>query len=801
MTTLMKPASADAPRPAAAVQPALPDLGEARMARYRRHTTRLPFECALPGRGPEGCSYLIGFDPAKSMLTAVGLLLLNGRLRAFSAAVTSNDRGWTPEIIRARFQGLVQAGMLRTLAGQALSQAMPKQGQADDVSAAFGQMTSLGSSRSSKAPRQTGWRLPVLGNDGKLLVVGSANDDAAMIPGEFWRPLPMDLSEAIRFFGLEGAKPIFAQASMQMFRRELDKERAVPGAVPRTETWDDAAYADLALLEAGRISRLVEAFGCGLDKEALAVISPSFRYGAAAYDYYAEAKDEVRTRRLQAARVFPLLASSFSHRPLIRQAIDAAQPIAELIATGFGLGKAGAKRLASCGWRADGLVVEQVAEAIGKFPPDWFPKDRKDWDAFLDVAVAAGAVMEEMIGVPVEKLFDGTKGKWSEIALKMAQALPRLDRDGNQLPPDTSRENLVLLCRQAGDVVNAFATEVLKPALASHFGRAELVSGFSRDREIRKIAASILFSGKNIVSIIEAAKSWHVHHHRMVIERDEHARAEAEAKKDYDTDTWAPLFQPIQAPNGVWIVSLTSTDQLKDEGHGPNFGGKKGEPAKGLNLCVGGYTTHCKHSGNHILSFRETPEADPDRKSGGRLSVAQIGRVKPDDTKFQVSQHYGYENSSLKEDDPSKVAMEWMKEMLALGRLEIDFAEIERSRERNAEAEMRAEREGRRDALARACGYDWKDKEAIAAAFRGWSKTRSSGSFLPKDLRSRERAYDEANPDPLAGAEHEATRVEREAFYRQEAVEKLAAVLARPDARALIDDILPSYKTVAAPTR
>ncbi len=789
-TTLKKPSTATSP----ASTPALPDLGEERMLRYRRHTALLPFECALPGRGPDGSSYLIGFDPRKSMLTAIGLVLANGRLRAFSAAVTSNDRGWTPAVIQARFQNLVKAGMLRTLAAQAIAQIAPK--MADDATAAFGQMVSFASSKAAK-PRQVGWRLPVLGNDGKLLVVGSANDDAALIPGEFWKPLPLELSEAIRFFGIDGSTPFFADLSMQRFRKHLEAERGVAGAVPRTEIWDDAAYSDVALLEAGRISRLVEAFGRGLDKEALAVVTPSARYGSGAYDFYAEASGDVRTRRLQAARSYPLLAPSFAHRPMIRKAIDAAEPIGDLIATGFGLGKAGTKRLANCGWRADGLMVEQIAEAIGKFPPDWFPKDQKEWMAFLDVAVAAGAVMEEMIGVPVEKLFDGTKGKWSEIALKMAQALPRLDRDGNALPPDTSRENLVTLCRQVGDVINAFATEVLKPALANHFGRAELVSGYARDREIRKIAAGILFSGKNIVSIIEAAKSWHVHHHRMLLERE---AASAELKR-YEDDTWAPLFKPIQAPNGIWIVSLTNTDQLKEEGHGPSFGAKAGEEPKGLNLCVGGYTSSCKNYGHHIISFRQSVEPDPGQKSMGRISVAEITQVAAGDTAFKIRQHYGYGNSPLKDDSPSKVALAWLQEMLALGRLEIDFAEIERSRERNAEAEARAEREGRRDALARACGFDWRDRNAVAASFRTWSKTRSSGSFLPKDLRSRERDYDEANPDPLAGAEHAAARDEREAFYQQEAHKNLAAVLDRPDCRALIDDILPSYKTVAAPTR
>src|SRR5690606_9208877 len=115
-------------------------------------------------------------------------------------------------------------------------------------------------------------------------------------------------------------------------------------------------------------------------------------------------------------------------------------------------------------------------------------------------------------------------------------------------------------------------------------------------------------------------------------------------------DGWPPLCNPVQAPNGVWIVPLTDPRELNDEGRAaPDSNG-----VCGLNHCVGGYAYACRSGRSHILSLRAGGSHGPGIK---RLSTVEIMSVVPGEVDLNVRQHRGPSNRAP--DRSATLALEW----------------------------------------------------------------------------------------------------------------------------------------------
>jgi hypothetical protein len=79
-------------------------------------------------------------------------------------------------------------------------------------------------------------------------------------------------------------------------------------------------------------------------------------------------------------------------------------------------------RIRGCAWPTNGIAVNQLVYAVASLPPDWFPKDRENWDAFCDLIATVGGTLRQASGLSLETLFQGCAGKWADFKVRMAHA-------------------------------------------------------------------------------------------------------------------------------------------------------------------------------------------------------------------------------------------------------------------------------------------------------------------------------------------------------------------------------------------
>jgi hypothetical protein len=179
---------------------------------------------------------------------------------------------------------------------------------------------------------------------------------------------------------------------------------------------------------------------------------------------------------------------------------------------------------------------------------------------------------------------------------------------------------------------------------------------------------------------------------------------------DSETGGWPALFYPQVSPDGIWIIPLTGSLLLQDEGvHGKDRFG-----VEGLHHCVGtnGYDRKCTRDGHHIVSIRKWENGQI-----RRLATVELGRVALGSAEVEVRQFYGLHNRQA----PAEAhrAWEWLMGMVQIGLVPFNHDAL-----RAFVAKTSAPDLVRHDA-----GYDWRDPDRILQAMRPW------GRFVQKRFR------------------------------------------------------------------
>ncbi len=519
-------------------------------------------------------------------------------------------------------------------------------------------------------------------------------------------------SEALDWFGLRGRAATIGDAFASAF------EVSNPD-VPVPRDLLSGVMAEVTR-ERGAVD-----VAAALDPEAVHALRAVRDFSRAAYAYYA-ARNSFRTDRHQAAQAYPLLAAAMAEKVSTKIAIDRRKPLADALEASMGADAAGRprlsravqKRLNKVDWFDEGVPMEVVVNALGSLPPDWFPKDERNWKAFLDVADTLFRHLPDLTGESPVTLATGCGGKWAEFRRRVAKAatptmppedLPDEEKARWRPVVDESRDALMGAATGVMDMVHHFRDFVLLPVCTSASDRPAYLSEAIR-RSADEASGRLLFQGRSLPAILEQAIAWHTRVAAInvaVIGEDE-VRKDRERKeritkgqlRPVPEGGWAPLCPIVTAPNGVTVVPLLHESELGDEGQS----GLNQDGTTGLSHCVGGYASSCKNGGHHILSFRIY-----DGESFQRLSTAEFGKLKDDSNRLQLCQNKAKGNGR-----PSAVAQaayDWFVKEVETGCIPI-----------NRDGIMTVMSQWRRpdDEIEALAGYDRKDPKLVAMALEAW---------------------------------------------------------------------------------
>ena len=221
--------------------------------------------------------------------------------------------------------------------------------------------------------------------------------------------LPPD--EALCLFGLSGnIKNSLAEESIDAFENTLNDPR-LSAILPRKE------------LVFGEIKRMnengLDIFKKKIDQDALNALSTQDSFLWKDYDFFSKNNDNFIYRK-QAADAYPMFTKIMSSRMSVRLAIDTQKSLQDALQIVFGenkekkpnLSKGLLKRFHGLRYPLNGLTIEKIIDTLSQLPPDWFPKDENEWDAFCDITATVGSILPKVTGNNMETLFQGCQGKW-----------------------------------------------------------------------------------------------------------------------------------------------------------------------------------------------------------------------------------------------------------------------------------------------------------------------------------------------------------------------------------------------------
>lgn len=532
------------------------------------------------------------------------------------------------------------------------------------------------------------------------------------------------LSEGLSFFGLFGKSD--NSAADVCVRAACAHNPKIPVA-----EMTDAVHA--------RLKSAIAPVFAAIDTDALHALRASSSFSRSDFAFYAHGDGsattmERRQRRLQAAAAYPVLAASMARNLRAKLAIDGAKPLNEELIQAFGqtrtkepvFSKALLRRLQGLDWPVPpGVSPEWLAERIGEIPADWFPKTPEEWESFLVVARTLGRTLPQRIGIPFGDLVKGCSGKWIDFRRRMAKSCfdsrppEDLDEEGRRAwlrsppTPDESFEALHNAAIDLGDMIDHFSRLVVLPAAGLANLESKPFLAETQRSAARHAAAELLFGGKNACAMFEISRHYHTRAEHVLEQATGHETAHAIEFKQVAEDGWAPLCNQVQAPNGVWIVPLTDPRELADEGRGyAGSSPRNVDGTDGLSHCVGGYSSSCRDSGHHILSFRYIEE-----DTMKRLSTIELDAVTEGDRKFKVCQHRGTRNG--KAPDAAAQAWDWFQDAVWNNEIAINYEGIR--------SYMVTQMKRRDDDVERACGYKWKEEGAFENALRAFDEWLGKG--------------------------------------------------------------------------
>ena len=293
-----------------------------------------------------------------------------------------------------------------------------------------------------------------------------------------------------------------------------------------------------------------------------------------------------------------------------------------------------------------------LVRRAARFPREWAPSGREQWEAFLDLC----PVLDAVAGWCVESLdlvrLVNAGGDWAAFRVRLHAAA------GLAAPVDvlgsSGVENAVA---DIHDVAVAYARDVLRPSCAAtwHLPAKHREGG----QEWVSSAWALLNSGRSLPRMLEASRDWHRRRARMAM------AVAAMPTSHGDTLAWGKGL-PDATLDGIGFRVLATEGELVDEGRE----GLNADGSAGLGNCIGGYSEECLTGASRVVSLR-APGASPPR----RLSVAEVhvthGRDGP---AFRVHEHRGPGNGPASAG--CEAALDAYVAALASGTLPVDVAAL-----------------------------------------------------------------------------------------------------------------------------
>jgi hypothetical protein len=369
-------------------------------------------------------------------------------------------------------------------------------------------------------------------------------------------------SEVIDTFSLGKEKNKIAETSVDYFYEKIG-DKKITSRLPKNDLIESEKK---RLLDSGFDNILKS-----LNQEVLEILSVAEDVQFRDYKFYNEAGDKGLYRR-QAGKLYPLLAVLLSRRPSLKMAIDNQKPLVDAISNAFGeedgkprVNKTTINKIRNISWNASHIKIDFLLKQLAEIPPDWFPKNEEDWNAFCDLTETVGTILAGgKIGLPLVDLYASSQGKWKEfmerscksfldtrppegtdeeiteqlkkyIDFKAIRETPKDKVDAfiydmiDSMPynppgvnkndisewlislnnPYFDKDFLKAACLSVEDVSEAFAKKVLMPlaSLEAKVNDSYLSETFY-DISVNA-AAKILFSGKNLQNIFENSRGIH----------------------------------------------------------------------------------------------------------------------------------------------------------------------------------------------------------------------------------------------------------------------------------------------------
>lgn len=462
---------------------------------------------------------------------------------------------------------------------------------------------------------------------------------------------------------------------------------------------DRAGIADKLFSEAA--TRAEECLS-GLNKDALVAMAKAPEKRLSTYEFYA-AEGERGLYRRQAAGAYGIFADLFNANLSTKMAIDRKKPLTEILLPILSemaerpIGNALLKRFAQAPALPEGMRLSPILVFASHVQPDWFPKTPDEWKSFYHVAYA----LIEDLHVPTPSLpalLAGSGGKWTQLAERAVAKAYVNEGDPALEDPDTYVRVASLNAR---DTLESFVDMVVLPLIAHAQEADDVFLNASIRKGCAEWAWDMLFEGRNLPDLLDISRRFHQERPAM-LEMSERYR-NAQARSQIKEGGWPGLTNPVQAPNGLWLVPLCTSEELAEEG-------------RRLSHCVGGYTRQAKECNSHIVSVRTQ---NPDGTTTSH-STAEFSGIKQAVPNLHQVQHQAYRNHTP--DAVYRDAMGWYVRQIESGRLKTNW-ELIRAFLDDTLVVM--------DQVERLCGYDWRERQNLDMAVRPW------GAFVTKAYRTK----------------------------------------------------------------
>jgi hypothetical protein len=449
--------------------------------------------------------------------------------------------------------------------------------------------------------------------------------------------------------------------------------------------------------------------------------------------FYGSKDPELAKLRLQASKAFPILAGMIADNPLIAEKVDTMEPIQPLLIERTGLTKGSLKKLGKLAFAipAEPVFSDEDAfegrDALGvlrdrrfvnrgnvsldtallnlsQMPPDYTPKDDKEWRAYLAILICTAVPLGNALGKDPIEFLKPSKGNWVAYKDSLARAA--------DFPAENfDAQTMLLTSMDAVEMLESFSRFTIMPLALSSIR--------STDQDDPDITREYTDAGFEAATDIIIGKSNNIaanlyEHVRRYASRFNFIHGEQadpvfenrdERFQRYGTDSMPVIFADFTASNGRVLRFLDTREKFTEE-------------SDRLRHCVGRsnyYFFQCMKMQKHIVSFQ-----DPSGENSH--STAELHSFMDNNLKGfpKIYQHKSYGNGLAS--DLCKAALEEFKTAYLTAKVHINKMEANAWAAYVERNEIVSRDTQNRNLITwhSVLGLDWTDNQRVLDMWNEW---------------------------------------------------------------------------------